>query len=188
MEVNMALFDNLKVMKDSLSKTANNIANTISTTVKEQESISTIEKEVSTLKVEIEAAYTQIGRQFVDYVLETNEMPGIDVSDVLKMLDPKLTRKNELEKELIEIQKRLKDQALIQEKNKLEEQFRNEKEKLDRAFAMDVLSKDEYESKISMFRKRIDKFDDIKRIEQQYELKIISRDEMEEKINDLLCS
>ena len=53
---------------------------------------------------------------------------------------------------------------------------------------MDVLSKDEYESKISMFRKRIDKFDDIKRIEQQYELKIISRDEMEEKINDLLCS
>lgn len=184
----MALFDNLKVMKDSISKTANNIANTISTTAKEQENISVIEKEISTLKIEIEAAYIQIGREFVEYVLETNEMPGIDVSDVLKMLDPKMTRKKELEKELIEIQKRLKDQALIQEKNRLEEQFRNEKEKLDRALAMDVLSKEEYESKISQFRNRIEKFDDIKRIEHQYELKIISRDEMEEKINTLLCS
>lgn len=187
-EIKMALFDNLKVMKDSLSKTANNIANTISTVAKEQENISIIEKEISILKIEIEAAYTQIGRQFVDYVLETGEMPGVDVSDILTMLDPKMTRKLELEQELIEIQKRLKDQTLIQEKNRLEEQFRNEKEKLDKALAMEILSKDEYEQKVSKFKKRIEKFEDIKKIEQQYELKIISRNEMEEKISDLLCS
>lgn len=53
---------------------------------------------------------------------------------------------------------------------------------------MDVLSKDEYEAKITKLKNRIEKFDDIKRIEHQYELKIISRDDMEEKINTLLCS
>lgn len=115
-------------------------------------------------------------------------MPGIDVTDILNMLDPKMSRKAELEAELLEIQKRLKDMALIQEKNKLEDEFLKEKEKLDRALAMDVINKDEYDGKVNQYRKRIDCFDDIKKIEQQYELGIIDFNEKEMKINFILNS
>lgn len=115
-------------------------------------------------------------------------MPGIDVSDILSMLEPKMSRKAELEAERIEIQKRLKDMALIQEKNRLEEEFRTEKEKLDRGLAMDIINKLEYEQKVNQYRKRIDNFDEIKKIEQQYEFGIISLQEKEIKINLILNS
>lgn len=93
----MGLFDNIKGLKDSISKTA--------TVNSEQAKLSKINKEISTINSEIDSACTQIGKRFLEYVLETNEMPEIDVSDILKMLDPKMSRKVELEKEVIEIQK-----------------------------------------------------------------------------------
>ena len=184
----MAFFNNLKIMTESFTKTAATIANGIATTAREQENISNIEKEISVLNSEIDAAYTQIGRKFVQYATETKQMPGIDVTDILNMLDPKMSRKAELEAELLEIQKRLKDMALIQEKNKVEYEFLKEKEKLDRALAMDVINKDEYDGKVNQYRKRIDCFDDIKKIEQQYELGIIDFNEKEMKINFILNS
>ncbi|MPN59368.1 hypothetical protein SDC9_207089 [bioreactor metagenome] len=113
-------------------------------------------------------------------------MPGIDVSDILTVLDPKMIRKTELEKELVEIQKRIKDQMIIKEKNALEEKFKKEKEKLDAALAMEVISEYEYNEKINQHRKRLDNFEAIKKIEQQYELEIISIEEKDYKIYTLI--
>ena len=121
-------------------------------------------------------------------MIDRKEMPGIDVSDILSMLEPKMSRKAELESERVEIEKRLKDMALIQEKNRLEEEFRREKEKLDRGLAMDIISKVEYDQKINQYKKRIDNFDEIKKIEQQYEFGIINLQEKEMKINIILNS
>ena len=173
----MAFFDNLKVMTESFTKAATDMANSVSTTAREQGNINNIEKEIGVLNSEIDSAYTQVGRRFVEYVIENKEMPGIDVSDILSMLEPKMSRKSELESERIEIEKRLKDMALIQEKSRLEEEFRIEKEKLDRGLSMDIISKPEYDQKINQYRKRIDNFDEIKKIEQQYEFGIISLQE-----------
>lgn len=182
----MSFFNNIKVMKDSISKTASNITSNIATTSMEHSNLARINKEVDTLNSEIDSACTQIGRKFLEYVIETNEMPGIDVTDILKVLDPKMSRKAELEKEIIEIQKRLKDQMIIQEKARLEEEYRREKEKLDKALAMDVISQEEYDKKINQYRMRLDNFEQIKKIEQQYELGIITREEKEIKINKLI--
>lgn len=184
----MAFFDNIKIMTESFTKVATDMANSVATTAREQGNINNIEKEIGVLNSEIDTAYTQVGRRFVDYVIEKKEMPGIDVSDILSMLEPKMSRKSELELERIEIQKRLKDMALIQEKNRLEEEFRTEKEKLDRGLAMDILSKVEYDQKVNQYRKRIENFDEIKKIEQQYEFGIISLQEKEIKINLILNS
>ncbi|HEX9027372.1 MAG TPA: hypothetical protein VF839_13020 [Clostridium sp.] len=184
----MAFFDNLKIMTESFTKAATDMANSVSTIAREQGSINNIEKEIGVLNSEIDTAYTQIGRRFVEYVIEKKEMPGIDVSDILNMLEPKMSRKTELEAERIEIQKRLKDMALIQEKNRLEEEFRIEKDKLDRGRAMDIINEVEYEQKINQYRKKIDNFDEIKKIEQQYEFGIINLQEKEIKINLILNS
>lgn len=184
----MAFFDNLKTMTGSITKAATDMANSVSTTAREQGNINSIEKEIGVLNSEIDIAYTQIGRRFVEYVIDRKEMPGIDVSDILSMLEPKMSRKAELESERVEIEKRLKDMALIQEKNRLEEEFRREKEKLDRGLAMDIISKVEYDQKINQYKKRIDNFDEIKKIEQQYEFGIINLQEKEMKINIILNS
>lgn len=96
--------------------TAGNLTNSVSTEVKEQESMARISKEMSAIDTEIAAGYTQIGRKYVDYVIKNQEVTGLDVTDLLKMLEPKLARKAELDAELIKIQKRLKDMALLQEK------------------------------------------------------------------------
>lgn len=186
--IKMAFFDNLKIMTESFTKAATDMANSVSTIAREQGSINNIEKEIGVLNSEIDTAYTQIGRRFVEYVIEKKEMPGIDVSDILNMLEPKMSRKTELEAERIEIQKRLKDMALIQEKNRLEEEFRIEKDKLDRGRAMDIINEVEYEQKINQYRKKIDNFDEIKKIEQQYEFGIINLQEKEIKINLILNS
>jgi len=186
--IKMAFFDNLKIMTESFTKAATDMANSVSTIAREQGSINNIEKEIGVLNSEIDTAYTQIGRRFVEYVIEKKEMPGIDVSDILNMLEPKMSRKTELEAERIEIQKRLKDMALIQEKNRLEEEFRIEKDKLDRGRAMDIINEVEYEQKINQYRKKIDNFDEIKKIEQQHEFGIINLQEKEIKINLILNS
>ncbi|WP_434798298.1 hypothetical protein [Terrisporobacter vanillatitrophus] len=182
----MSFFNNIKVMKDSISKTANNISNTIAVNNMEQANLARVNKEISSINSEIDSACTQIGRKFLEYVIETNEMPGIDVSDILTVLDPKMIRKTELEKELVEIQKRIKDQMIIKEKNALEEKFKKEKEKLDAALAMDIISEYEYNEKINQHRKRLDNFEAIKKIEQQYELGIISIEEKDYKIYTLI--
>ena len=129
----MSFFNNIKVMKDSISKTASNISNTIAVNNMEQANLSSVNKEINSINSEIDSACTQIGRKFLEYVIETKEMPGIDISDILNVLDPKMVRKVELEKELVEIHKRIKDQMIVQEKNVLEERFKKEKEKLDSA-------------------------------------------------------
>lgn len=121
----------------------------------------------------------------MEYVLETKEMPGIDVSDILALLDSKMIRKDNLEVQIIEIQKRLKDQMIIQEKMIAEEGYRREKEKLDVALAMGVISKEEYNEKLIYYKKRLDSFEEIKRIEEQYELDIITREERDIKIDEI---
>ena len=112
-------------------------------------------------------------------------MGGLDVTDLLTMMDPKLTRKQELEAQLIELEKRMKQNAVLRDKAKAEEEFQEEKTKLDRALAMDVISQDEYNYKISVARKKVDNFEEIRRIEQQCEMGIITNEEKNAKIEAL---
>jgi len=188
-EVQMGLFDNLKAATkattESLSKAANAAVSTVVTASRENAKLNNIKTEIISIDGELDAAYKQIGEKYVEYVLKTNEMPGIDVSDILKFMEPKLEKKDELKKELIEIEKRLKDQVILQEKSQLEEQFKLQKESLDKALAMNIMSEQEYDEKLMKFRKKIDNFEAIRNTRKQYELRIISYDELQSKIQDL---
>lgn len=48
---------------------------------------------------------------------------------------------------------------------------------------MDVITQLEYDQKVKQYRKRIDLFDDIKKIEQQFDLGIITVEEKERKLD-----
>ncbi|UPA30872.1 hypothetical protein L0P85_01665 [Terrisporobacter glycolicus] len=73
-------------MKDSIWKTANNRSNTIAVNNMEQVNLSRVNKEISSINSEIDFACTQIVRKFLEYVIETNDMPGIDVSDKIEYI------------------------------------------------------------------------------------------------------
>ena len=101
-------------------------------------------------------------------------MPGIEISDLLKLMDPKMTKKQELEQKIIELEKEIKQKNVLREKQQAEESFLAEKDKLDKALAMDILSQDEYNVKIAIERKKLDNFEAIRKVEQQAEMGLIT--------------
>lgn len=71
--------------------------------------------QINVIEQELDAAYVQIGKKYVDYVVKTGDMGNLDIADLLTMMDPKLTRKQELEEQLIELEKRMKQNAVHRE-------------------------------------------------------------------------
>lgn len=117
---------------------------------------------------------------------DEDEEPVFDVSDFLTIIRQDQAKKKELEDQLAEVEKRAKQNALIREKTKAEEAFEQEKGVLDKALAMEILSKEEYEQKLNIARKKVENFEEIKKVEQQFEMGIITKEEKDEKINALL--
>ncbi|MBE6764156.1 MAG: hypothetical protein E7553_07420 [Ruminococcaceae bacterium] len=188
----MGLFDKVTKGVSSVGKGIAGAAATVGssavTATAEQSELVTLKSNVNVIKQELDSAYVQIGRRYVDYVLKTGEMPGIDVQDILKLIEPKLEKLAELEAQIVALEKQIMQKKVLREKQEVEAEFLAEKEKLDKALAMDLLSQEEYDAKLRMARKRVDHFEDIRRIQQQAEVGVITREEMNAKIQELLNS
>lgn len=182
----MAFFSNLKNTAGALGKNAMNVVSTGATDAKEASELAEIQRELNSIDNDIASGYTQVGKRYVDYVIKTSEMPGVDVSDILKMLEPKFERRDELQAKMIEIEKRRKDRTLLQEKSAVELQIKAEIEKLDKALAMELIGQDEYDAKVNQLKKRIDNFEAIKKVQQKCEMGIITEAERDKEIEALL--
>lgn len=180
------LFKNIKNVTESIGKNVSDLANTIVVTTREQDKINVMEKEIKCLNLEIKSAYAEIGERFVEHKNLNNEIGTFNVDDVLNTLDSKIAKREEIKAKVIEASKELNDKLILQEKKKVKEQFEIEKEKLDKALAMDIINKDEYFKKLKVHENKVIYFDEIKNIEKQYEIKIISYDEKNEKIKSIL--
>lgn len=117
---------------------------------------------------------------------DEDEEPVFDVSDFLTIIKQDQAKKKELENQLAEVEKRAKQNTLLREKTKAEESFEQEKGVLDKALAMEIISKEEYEQKLNIARKKVENFEEIKKIKQQFEMGIITKEEKDEKINAIL--
>lgn len=186
----MGLFD--KVAKTasniggSVAKTAANVGSSASVAIQEQNELMALKTQINVIDQELNSSYVQIGRKYVDYVIESGDMPGIDVSDILKLIDPKLTKKMELEKQIIELEKEIKAKNVLREKQQAEEEFLAEKSKLDKALTMEIITQDDYDIKLAIARKKVDNFEMIRKIEQQAEMGLITKEEKAQKIEQLL--
>lgn len=185
----MGLFDKVTKTATNIGKSAMssvaNVGSTVGVAAQDQSELAALKMQVNVIEQELESSYVQIGRKYVDYVIESGEMPGIDVSDILKLIDPKLAKKDELKQQIIELEKKIKDNAVLREKQMAEETYLAEKEKLDKALAMDILSKDDYDVKLAIAKKKVDNFELIRKIEQQYDMKLITKEERDAKIKEL---
>jgi len=180
------LDDLMNATIESISKAAANAFSTVVISSQDNAKVNNIKTELTAINRELDAAYKQIGKKYSEYILETNGIPEIDVKDILKLMGPKLKKKSEIEVELIELEKKLKDQVIIQEKEKCENEFKRQKEALDKARAMDVISEDEYHLKLKQNTKKIDNFQAIRNVKKQHELGIISYEELQMKLRDLI--
>lgn len=185
----MAFFDKVTKTATNIGKsalnTASNVGSSVGVAAQDQSELTALKMQVNVIEQELESSYIQIGRKYVDYVIASGEMPGIDVSDVLKLIDPKLTQKEELEQKIIALEKKIKDNAILREKQAVEAEFLEEKAKLDKALAMDVLGQDEYDIKLAIAKKKVDNFEAIRKVEQQYSMKLITKEERNAKIKAL---
>lgn len=182
----MGLFDNLKVLGSNVGKNVSVLADNVAVAAKETQKINSMKKEISVLEAEIESAYTEIGRKLVEHIVITQEMPDINIKDILAILDVKIAKQKDIKEELIAIEKAKSDQLILQEKERANETYRAEKEKLDKALAMEVINKDEYENKLRPFKNTLFFFDELRKIEKQYEMKIINLEEKYAKIEEIL--
>ena len=185
----MAFFDKVSKAATNIGKsaisTASNVGSTVGVAAQDQSELTALKMQVNVIEQELDSAYVQIGRKYVDYVIATSEMPGIDVSDILKLIDPKLTQKQDLEQQIIVLEKKIKDNAILREKQAAEADYLQEKAKLDKALAMDIITQDEYDAKLASAKKKVDNFEAIRKVEQQYDMKLISKEERDEKIKAL---
>lgn len=170
------------VAADKVSDAASSVA----TVAKEQTELATLKAEINVIDKELNASYSMVGKKFVEYVIATQEMPGIDVSDILKWIDPKVTRKKELEDEIIVVEKRNKEQKLLREKQQAEQEYIDEKEKLDKALAMDIIDEEIYKSKLAVQKKKLDNFEAIRKLELQVDMGIITEEEKNAQIFEIL--
>ena len=183
--IRMGFFNNLKITTKSISETTTNAVSTVVSASKENAKIYNIKTQLTSINSELDAAYRQIGEKFVKHALKINEMQGFDVENILELIAPKLENKNQLNAELIEIENKLKDQVILQEKAQLENEFKHQKETLDKAKAMGIISDDEYNSKNEQYSRKIDNFESIRNVKKQYELGIISYEELQIKLSNL---
>lgn len=144
-----------------------------------------LKTQISTIEKELDASYTIIGKRYTEYIINTGTMGDVDVKDILKILEPKIMKKQEIEAEIIEVEKKIKDQYVLREKQVAEQEFIQTKSKLDKALQMDVIAKEEYDLKLSIAQKKYNNFEEIKRIETQYNMGIISIEEKNAKISAL---
>ena len=190
----MGLFDKVSQAGKNLAsstgqavgKAAVSVGSSAATTAKEQGELAGLKAEINVIEKELDASYSMIGKKYVDYVAVSGEMPGIDVSDILKMMDPKLERKQELQAKIIELEKRIKEKDLLRDKQAAEQEYIAGKEKLDKALAMGVLDQSDYDQKLAELAKKRDNFEIMRKLDQQVQMGIITEEEKNAKLYKLL--
>lgn len=144
-----------------------------------------LKRQIATIEKELDASYTIIGKRYTEYIINTGTMGDVDVRDILKILEPRIMEKKEIEAEIVEVEKKSKDQDDLREKQVAEQEFIQTKSKLDKALQMGVIAKEEYDLKLSIAQKKYNNFEEIRRIETQYNMGIISIEEKNAKISAL---
>lgn len=185
----MGMFDKMKTAAGAVGNAVGNAASAaggaVVTSGKENAKLLGIKSEIAVIETQLTTAYEQIGRKYVERAVSTGDVSDIGVMDILSTIEPQLDKKTKLEAEIIQIEKELKDQLLMTEKAAAQREFDAEKEKFGKGLAMGVMNQDEYDAKMAVAQKKLDKFSDIRRIKEQKSMGIINDAEYKEKMTAL---
>lgn len=175
-----------KEVGDNMIHSAKNLGESIYNLTKDQSELASLNIQKSVIEKKLESSYAQIGKHYVEYVEKCEGEEAFDVSDILKDIEPELEKLADIKLQIV------KKEAIIREENeqkarkKAQDEFEAVQQKLDKAFALDIITAQEYNEKLEAAQKRFDNYDLLKKIEAQLNMGIISRDEYNEKIKKAL--
>ena len=180
----MALKDLLKTgSQQAVSSVKKTYAHTAATTQREEAEINRLKSTVAAIDGELTSAYTLIGKKYFEYALKSGDVnESLGINDILVAAEQKVERKKELQKEIHEIEKRLKDQLLLQEKARIQLEVDTQLEKLENAKNLGIISDAEYEEKIEQANRPLVNFEAIRNVEKQFEIGLISLAEKNQKL------
>lgn len=79
------------------------VTKTALTETEEQREILSIKTQINLIEQEIYSSYVRIGKKYVDYTIENGNIPEIDASEILELINIKTAQKQELENQILEI-------------------------------------------------------------------------------------
>jgi hypothetical protein len=164
----MSFFDKIiangKELGNQISNAVDNVTNQTSVDAMNSAERTSLEMEIATLSNELDRSYLLVGRKYVEYLIVTGNEPEIDIVDVLKLMAPKLKKKKELDDKLAALEKEDKEQRIIAERLEFEREYQEQKTKLDKALAMDIITEGEYKNKLMIYKNKVDHFDEMRKI------------------------
>lgn len=187
-EQRMEVFDKavkkVKEVGSNVVTTAVGVGNSIGNVAKEQTEIASLKLKKNGIEKKLDVIYARIGKEYVTSKRE--ETAESNIQELMEELDLQLAELDEIEGQIKEIEAKNKENSLAKERKKAETKFEAEKETLDKALAMEILTVDEYNTKLAAIQKKLDHFEDIRKIDLQYEMNIITKEEHDAKIDALL--
>ncbi len=143
--------------------------------------ISKLKAEIVRIEGQLQPIYTALGKKYAESGSE-----DFNADEELKAIAEKKQEIANLKNEILEVEKSKMNNKLAEKKKAFEAKINSEKEKLDKALALGVITQEEHDSKVSEQQKKLDNYDEIARIEEQFDLGIISNEEKEQRIKDII--
>ncbi len=139
-----------------------------------------IKNEIEKIDNDLKKIFLVIGERYAQYLLANSTKPVVDISDVLETLKSNASRKKALEEKLKELARLEAIQKLETERDSCEQEYKQQKIKLDKALAMEIIDKAEYEQRLAKYKNMVLHFDEVKQIEKEFASGLI--DDHEKKV------
>jgi len=185
-DYDMDLFNKATKVAREVGNTVVNAGNVLTSATKEQTELANLKIQKSTLDKRMESQYAEIGKRYIAYVSNTFNTRPFDVQDILDAMQPNLEKMSELEAQIAEKEKQVRENNAERDRKKAQDQFEAERKKLDKARELDIITEEEYDAKLAAAQKKLDHYEILRKVEMQYDMDIISREEYEEKLREIL--
>ena len=176
----------VKEVGENVIDSARNIGTSIYSSSKEQSELAGIKVQKSVIEKKLQESYAEIGKRYVSYMNHADASDAFDVSDILEVMQPELDKLAEIEAALEEKEQNAKKMEEERRQKRAQDDFNEEKAKLDRALSMDIISQEEYDDKFAVVQKKLDNYEQLRKIDMQLQMGIISKEEHREKISKIL--
>ena len=171
-----------KEVGDNVIHSAKNLGESLYNLTKEQSELASLNIQKSVVEKRLESSYAEIGKRYVEYVEKCDGGDAFDVSDVLENIEPELEKLADIKLQIDKKETTIREENEQKARKKAEDEFNAVKQKLDKAFALDILTAQEYNDKLEAAQKRLDNYDLLKKVEMQLSMGIISKAEYDEKV------
>lgn len=168
------------------SRVAKSVGTSIYSSTKEQSELAGLRVQAAVVEKQLDAYYMEIGKKYMDYVQKCETDTVFDVKDIMDQMQPDLEKLADIKLQISEKEEEIKKNNQERDKKKAVEEFETVKKKLDKALEMEIITELEYSIKLDAAQKKLDNYDELRKIELQYQMDIITKSEYDEKIKSLI--